>query len=249
MEENALLTGRTRLADEALARSAVYRLLSSVFTYPVPETVGRLRDEDLPFATAVAEALPQQVRGELERAAFELSRATPEEIEIAYRGTFSHVHSADCPLYETDFTSREIWRQSQELADLAGFYCAFEIEVEGERPDHISVELEFMHLLAYKEAWAVVQGDREGEEVCRAAQERFLADHLLKWAPGLALRVETVAGTGPYAAAGRLASAFLRAETERIGAAAEEQPEPVDHKNAIQDIGEIQEAGDCEVGS
>ncbi len=233
-----LRTDRVAPANLSLARSTVYRLLAQGFAYPTRVATEQLLEDDLPLALAVSSPFPQEVRDSLDAAAAALERVDANALEVAYRGLFSHVHSADCPLYETDYTAREIWRQSQQLADLAGFYRAFGVEEQGERPDGLSVELEFMHVVSYKEAWALVQGDEEHARLCRDAQESFLRDHLLRWAPDLVRRVEALAGGGPYAALARLGRLFLRAEALRFGlgvAPGASAPEPTAEARAVEE--------------
>lgn len=75
--------------------------------------------------------------------------------------------------------------QTFRLADIAGFYRAFGFEVSGERPDHIVPELEFVALLYAKEAHALLTGQEENAETCRAARHAFLAEHLMWWLPQL----------------------------------------------------------------
>ncbi len=208
---------RVAETNEALARSMVYRLLSQAFAYPTPVGVERLLHEDLPLAEAVSASLPAGVPGAFDRVVEALTAATVQALETAYRAVFSHVHSADCPMYETDYTVRDVWKQTRELADLGGFYRAFGLEEQGERQDNVCVELEFLHVLAYKQAWAMAQGKRRHEETCRITQETFLRDHVLRWVPDFVRRVEALAGSGPYAAVAALASAFLMEEAARFG--------------------------------
>jgi TorA maturation chaperone TorD len=122
-------------------------------------------------------------------------------------------------LYETDFGAGDVWRQSQELADLAGFYRAFGVDVQGERPDNAPVELEFLHVLAFKAGWALARDETEHAEVCDRAEEAFLRDHALRWIPSLAERIAAAAVDGPYAAAAMLIRELLRAEAARRGLA------------------------------
>lgn len=218
----------TASVDGAVARSGVYALLSQALSYPTPDDVDQLVAEDLPFARACAGDLPRPVRAALAGVEVAFEGTVPASLEAAYRELFTHVHSRDCPLYETDFTAREVWRQSQELADLAGFYRAFGVEQRDERPDHAAVELEFLHVLTYKAAWADARGQAEHARICRAAHEAFLRDHVLRWIPGLARRIRARAGGSPYAAVAALAEAFLVAEASRFGVAVPaEEPEPV----------------------
>ncbi|HXF57428.1 MAG TPA: molecular chaperone TorD family protein [Actinomycetota bacterium] len=207
-------------SEEALARSAVYRLLSQVFSYPTPRMVGELRQQDLPLAVALSSRLPDPLPRAVRELAERLRGVPLRALERQFNGLFTHVHSADCPPYETDFTTRDVFRQSQELADLGGFYRAFGVEparAQPERLDHVAVELEFLHLLSYKEAWALARGEEQRAALCQQAQVSFLAGHLLRWVPEFARRVAALAPDTPYGAAARLTTAFLAAEAERLG--------------------------------
>ncbi len=204
-------------ASRALSVSAVYGLLSQALTYPTGVVVRELLEEDLPFAVALAPSLPEDVAGALEGVADALTGATASSLERAYRERFTHVHPRDCPLYETDHTSREVWRQASDLADLGGFYRAFGLEESGERVDHVSVELEFLHVLAYKRAWALDNRQAEHAEVCGRAEGSFLRDHVLRWLPDVAERLQAIGAGTPYAALGALMDAVLRAESARTG--------------------------------
>ena len=212
--------------DAALARSLAYRLLSQVFAYPMPDAVALLRGEDLPLAMGHIDALPPDVGEALRALAAVLDDAGAAELETSYREVFSHIHSADCPMFETDYGARDVWRQSNVLADIAGFYRAFGVKEQRERPDHISAELEFLHFVAYKGAWATARTDAEHAERCGDAERAFLADHVLRWMPGFTGRVAAIAGNGPYGAAARVADAMLRAEAERLGLAVAEDLAP-----------------------
>ncbi len=60
--------------------------------------------------------------------------------------------------YETEYTTPDALYKAHQLADIAGFYRAFGLEMSTEnreRPDHLAAELEFMHFLALKEAQAM----------------------------------------------------------------------------------------------
>lgn len=207
----------TATATEALARSAVLGLLSQALAYPTASAVADLLEEDLPFARALAEHLPPEVGSALEDLAVALEGETSGSLEAAFGERFSHVHPRDCPLYETDHRAREVWRQTQVLADLGGFYRAFGLEESGERADHISVELEFLHVLAYKTAWALERGEAEHAERCRGAERAFLAEHVLRWLPDVAERLRLIGRGSPYATVGALLAAYLHAEAERTG--------------------------------
>jgi hypothetical protein len=108
-----------------------------------------------------------------------------------------------------------------------GFYNAFGVEpcrTNPERADHITLELEFMSWLILKETRACeIRGqDSADAQVCREAQQRFLTEHLLWWAPalGFAMRkkadhitVESELVSPPksfYGATAQFLAAFMR---------------------------------------
>jgi DMSO reductase family type II enzyme chaperone len=238
-----LRTDAMKAANLALARSAIYRLLSQGFVYPTEGATLSLSEEDLPLALATKAPLPNGVLRALSDVATALTEVGPAGLEGAYRDVFSHVHSVDCPTYETDYTTSDLWRQTRELADLGGFYRAFDMEERGERPDHVSVELEFMHLVSYKRSWALVSSDADGAVVCERAEESFLQDHVLRWVPGFADRVAALGGRGPYGALAALAREFLQAEAIAFGLEIPPESRPV---AVSPDARAVEETGLCE---
>jgi len=95
------------------------------------------------------------------------------------------------PPYETSYESARSapGGKTLALADIAGFYRAFGFQAQGERPDHLAPELEFLSLLCVKEAYARLTGEREGAEVCAEARIKFIREHLAPWLPSFCQRV------------------------------------------------------------
>jgi len=143
-------------------------------------------------------------------------------LQDAHNGLFGHAVRGRCPAYESEYGSSEINQRASQLADLAGFYEAFGVvivDIEGGRPDFISVEREFMSLLCAKEALAFDSGDEELLERCRNAQRNFLKDHLARWLPAFARRVIDAHEHALYTALGDVAERFVGAEARRYGIA------------------------------
>ena len=170
------------------ARTRVYRLLARAFRPPDAALVGDLLREDLPELVASLERLG--ARPELVAAASRLAEGLrevdPKHLARDYESSFEPSGGAERPPNETAHapeTPQEGLTRTFELADIAGFYRAFGVEVEpgGERVDHIAAELEFMHLLAVKQAVAEERGEVERAEICRDAAVAFLRDHLGRW--------------------------------------------------------------------
>ncbi|MBL8199528.1 MAG: molecular chaperone TorD family protein [Chromatiales bacterium] len=64
------------------------------------------------------------------------------------------------------------------------------------QPDHLSVELEFMHYLCYREAQAADEADALSFQL---AQADFSGRHLASWVPQLAANVDQIAAGSLYA--------------------------------------------------
>ena len=111
-------------------------------------------------------------------------------------------------------------QRSQVLGDICGFYRAFGLGVSEnlrERPDHISIECEFMHFLTFKESYAEEHHGPEKALICRDAQRKFMEEHLGQWGPAFARRLEDAAGAGFYKWLAVLTSGFLTSEEEHLG--------------------------------
>ena len=136
-----------------------------------------------------------------------------------YDRLFCHRTTILCPIYEAEYDRNRAVSQGPTLADIAGFYRAFGLElVVSERPDHLALELEFMSVLAYKEALAGQNNLAEQAEICRDAQKKFLEAHLGRW---VGIFAETVMRTSQlkfYRDLARELKAFLETECALLGA-------------------------------
>jgi putative dimethyl sulfoxide reductase chaperone len=211
--------------ERAVRCSQVYRFLSDCFRYPEEDW---LKDIELlkPIVTELGFSFPDMDTQ---------SWDTPA-LQAEHRRIFGLTGSL---CYETEYGLPHEFRQSQELADISGFYKAFGLKPGGklrERPDHLVVELEFMYLLCLKEALAHSEGNREWVEVCSEAQCRFINDHIGCWISLYSQAVEknsidaiysqSLPKSGvkpvrlsPYPGLARFASDFVAAHARLVGAA------------------------------
>jgi DMSO reductase family type II enzyme chaperone len=193
-------------AEQAVYRAQVYAFLSAVYLYPFENW-----SEDLPLA---AEA---SVRVAGAPVWPELQPLPLKELQAAFRHGFG---AAGSLCYETEYGLPHEFRQAQELADISGFYRAFGFDIGGavrERPDHLAVELEFLHVLALKEAHALLHGVAEQVEVCVAAQAKFLGEHLGAWVDLFAQSLALNTREAPYLPLADFTAAFVKAEAARLG--------------------------------
>ncbi len=203
-------TERSGTAESAFRRAQVYAFLSNAFLYPEDNWT-----EEVPLLPAILDELS------LVRDRLELEVAPLADLQAEYRSVFGAVGSL---CYETEYGLPHEFRQSQELADLNGFYRAFGFELGGpvrERPDHLAVELEFMHALALKEAYAASAGEADGMEICSDAQAKFLRDHLGRWMGPFARSLALNPGGGAYVSLARFAKTFVEADAARLGVSPE----------------------------
>ncbi len=192
--------------QSAIQRAQLYGFLADAFLYPHDNWT-----EDVVTVHQIAQAI-QLTDVELEIAPLDL-----HELQSAHRQTFGLAGSL---CYETEYGLPHEFRQSQEMADIAGFYRAFGLKVGGEareRPDHIAVELEFLHFMALKEAHARQTADPEHVQICQDAQRKFLQDHLGSWIELFAQSVAHNAPGSPFACLARFASYFVQSDADRLG--------------------------------
>ncbi len=206
-------TRKERVALRTLARSALYRLLSQALVYPSQEAAGALQDVDLPQAQLAASHLPPKVVPLLAALGEHLQATDALQLQAEHRRVFTHILSLDCPPCETFYTAHHIFQETQEMSDIGGFFRAFGLEMgDKERLDHISVELEFMHFLTYKEAYALTNHGPARARLCREVQRKFVEDHLGRWALKFADRLSQKANGGYFGCVASLTQAFLAAE-------------------------------------
>ena len=145
-----------------------------------------------------------------------------------YNRVFGLVPPKECPPYGTEYhRTREPFFRAQQLADVAGFYRAFGLEISSrcpDRPDHVSLELEFLALVLCKQRLAADRwGPRcEQAQVCREAWEKFFRDQVVWWLGAFARGLARKAEDGFYLHLARALGAWLGWERRRLGL-----PQPV----------------------
>jgi TorA maturation chaperone TorD len=203
------------MTELGLLRAAGYRFLAALFLYPDRTRRTRLRRtarllRETPGVRALAFFRAWQPL--LER----LARGAGEELEVVYGRVFGLAGEQDaCPLCESAY------RDADSVGELCGLLTAMYREaglapVGPEPPDHLSAELEYLSVLAQREAEA---WERDGEAAVQVvqAERRFLLEHPYRWVPELRRRLESSDPSGVYAAAAAAAEAFLEHEVDLTG--------------------------------
>lgn len=238
-------------ADEVMARSKArsqaYSFLALALSYPdgaQPDSLKRQSDLLPGSLETLADSASKKAADALRPAIMASSAAS---LADGYTRCFGHAMSKDCPPYEAEYGQAHIFQKTHTLADIAGFYRAFGLDLAAdsrERVDHISVELEFMHFLCLKEGYALAQEHADEQlAVCREAQRKFLCEHVCRWAFGFARRVRARAGDTVYQGLAQLLAAFLAAELRTLGL----QPDEVAGPDLVEEGAPASPAGEAEV--
>ena len=169
------VTSASAEATRLLAvRSSIYAILARGFSNPDERVIEFFRH------SSHAQIEPQ---GEISTCLAKVLEAgksvAREELAIAYMRLF---HPLNGPFpYQCEHAKAHEFSKSQTMADIMGFYLAFGVEPDNDRPDHIAAQLEFMHLLTLKEKHALDNGQLQKASLCQEASEKFLRQHLLTW--------------------------------------------------------------------
>lgn len=199
-----------------LARANLYGLAALAFTYPEDRVVGDLHDG----ASALAETLDSASIGPEtteQGLAFVEAVATtpPPAMRRNYNELF--VGRKQCRLDESEY-DESIFNRYQRIADIAGFYRAFGFELAAEshqRADFVGTELEFMHVVLLKHAYAIEQGWDDQAEVCREASGKFLAEHLEWWIPAMCEKLRGASSCAFYQSLSDFLESFIQSEASR----------------------------------
>lgn len=208
-----LAVGKGRHASAA--RSEVYRILSRVFSYPGGEEarawLGRTASQelhaavvDLPFNISAAGILGgAENNGGADPAA---------DLEVRYTSLFDNCEGKPTlSLHEKDYSkkyAKTIWE------DLIRFYehfgLAYDLNKTGEWPDHLVIELEFLHYLTFLETGC----SEEQLPGYVAAESDFLERHLAEWIPRFGEKVSGIPESMPYGTFSRVLTEFVRADAD-----------------------------------
>lgn len=211
------LTSLPRDLTHTTGRFTIYSLLAAGFAFPTKDRLERLESALIP-ATAVLETTP-----EVDAALAAVRRSLVGDVDALreqHVQLFPPIASQDAPGYETGYRGDGIFQQTALMADIAGFYRAHGLRAGGEereRPDHVVTELEFMAVVAKKEAMAMQSGDMDNASVCRDTSAAFLKDHLGCWAPAFGWRAAAVASSPWYSGLGELLAVWVPEDMAGFG--------------------------------
>ncbi len=168
------------------ARSQLYLLLSDGFQVPDHElhndvSSGKFREWILDAIEKLPYELNAPVSTELLTAEADYEEFNSEFMRLFEVGS----PNPPCPLYESWY----LGGQKGIFKELVSFYNFFKLSVSEARdlPDHLTLELDFMHFLTFKEVEGIHAGVEPGS-FTRASRD-FLKRHPARWVPQLCRKV------------------------------------------------------------
>lgn len=136
----------------------------------------------------------------------------------------ARIYSGISPDYGPPAPCETLWRKGQEDTDslqdvvLSYRHGGFELKKdEPGRPDHISVELDYMAQVASKEISTLEAGDSAGGDNARKSQEAFLREHMSRWVPEFVRKAIEYAETDFYRGHLHMLSGFVTGQTKALG--------------------------------
>jgi TorA maturation chaperone TorD len=208
------------LAEELspiLLRGALCKALALAFAYPSPDVLELLCRQWRALSESPL-AWPDGLNETFQEAKRQLHASDAETLGPEHIRLFGP--AGRCSLHETSYgDAARLLGKSASLADISAFYLAFGLEpVAGDAhpEDHIGLELEFLSLLAVKEAYALSKGWDAQLAVTRQAQRSFLQDHLGTWIDAFNERLHLSDPHPFYDAVGESLHRFVRGELDRL---------------------------------
>jgi len=204
------------------ARSELYGLLADALDFPSRDfhlrvEAGVLRDE----VEALLSSLPYEVA-----AAEALAGLAAAEDYISFQGEYIRLFDVGtvrppCPLYDGEWGGA----RKSAMEDVLRFYRFFGLKMDGathELPDHVTIEFEFMKVLAFLEGTAVARG-ADPVAIFRAERD-FLERHPGRWWPLLCRKLPGLEPTPFYASIAALVNAVIRADLAYVKSAIANAP-------------------------
>ncbi|MFQ5862148.1 MAG: molecular chaperone TorD family protein [Candidatus Brocadiales bacterium] len=214
-------------AEEVLARSTIYSHLTAAFAYPVEDYFKELQSGEVVASLKKAVSFFSEEK-ELVVAVESFCKAVEKEIPSLtvkdLEGEYNRIFSMGliCPHNETEYNSSHVFMKGQDMADIAGFYNAFGFkmsEKEKALVDFIGTELEFMHVVTFKEHYALEKGEEGHAEVCREAEGKFLKGHLGTWVNAFSKVLSATTHLEFFRTLGKLLEEFVTFDGKHLGVA------------------------------
>lgn len=224
--KRALLVATEKVADgaaarglpDARARCVAFAFLASAWAFPTAELLEALAAPEFPAALSEA-WLRLGGRAPEKETVAEWRRLDLESLRETYTRLFYDTCLPFIPPYESVYyNERQV--MGKRAAAVVECYRRAGLAAEGEMPDHIQHECEFVAHLAGDEVAASEAGDPVRAAARRETQDEFLRDHLLPWGVKFCADLASLARDPFYATTAQLGNELFNAEWSRTSQSA-----------------------------
>jgi len=197
-----------------IARAAAYKLLAECYYPPAEER----REQARQLNRSLRELCPPAAEAAAGMEAALQIHEGFEELAIDHARLFVGPFALLAPPYGSVYLEGE--RRLMGDSTLAVGECYGEVGLEvapgfNGTPDHIAVELEFMHFLVVKELDALAGGRLDRAQNFRQKQRVFLERHLDAWVPDFSRSVEEQAQTRFYRSLAAATRLFIESDFDQ----------------------------------
>ena len=220
-----MTTQTVKSSELARARAKLYQLLAAVYIKPpdtdflkllvgwVSSSVGtegasHLLSEPMRQSLTMLDGFFKEKR---ESSWEEIEKAISVEFTKLFRGVKRHY--SPLPPYESLYRGESGCVFDDITVDVLREYRRYDLELtsslNGEPPDHISFELEFMCFLCDREAEAWDKNDEEEASQLLLAERGFLEQHLMIWLPSLGGKIREYDRLGLFSGLAELTEGWI----------------------------------------
>ncbi|MBI4654646.1 MAG: molecular chaperone TorD family protein [Nitrospirae bacterium] len=205
------------MADTATQRSNIYALLATIYYKEVdPAFLKQIKNPG--FLGVLSDMVFQLKDDILQKPEDKIIEDLAVEYTRLFLGPGKHISPHESIHHErSDGDWGRFWGKDTVLVkkfiETAGL--EYRSEFTG-MPDHISVELEFMHKAAEQEAQAWKENNSDGALYCLKMQKKFVDEHLIKWIPKFCDKVISQAELSFYREMAKLTKGFVEFEKKEM---------------------------------
>lgn len=206
----------TQIQSAAAAREDIYRLLAACYYSPTPAFM----DENCcsVLATLLSVLAPEAARQATEAARISADYSL-EALAVEHARLFMGPFQLVVPPYGSYYLDDRKTVMGDSTARAEAFYRSCDLHLADdfhELPDHITVELEFLSFLAFKQREAEATGNMDGAKAAVGLQREFLAQFLMPWLEPFTEAVITDGEAPFYQAIARCTAAFVNSDNSAL---------------------------------
>ncbi len=197
--------------DRERARGDCYRLLAACFYQPEKDVF--LRDDIFNNIALLLNVVSPEASALASQMAEAFSRDSEEELSVDYAKLFVGPNELLAPPYGSVYLDGDRRVMGDSTMEVIRFYEGEGLAMDGDfrnLPDHITVELEFMYYLIFKEIEALEKLDFAGARAFVDKQERFLEGFLNRWIEPFCDKMAAGANSGFYRTLAGCSAAFIK---------------------------------------